>query len=292
VFLLSVGWIILASPGRWATLGLILVAAVSAGAFVMLFLPEPLSPAVRNALAAAGICATLIIAYLAIPGFHSEESESPISLTRSGNDPFTWDIVPNNFCEGFVVNNSLLKSVPRGKKLNAEWAYKKEGATANFMMNLVLQGDTDDAVVLHGLHLIDVHIDDIPAEASEIYPCNLGGGPVDYRVFDVVLDKHPRLIQRPGRDDTGKTADPIKEFPYKISNEEIEYITLRFGTKGRARIGSFRLALDWTSKGRSGTTIIERKFGSSIRVRVGSSTGMGHYERNTENGQWDPPLPG
>ena len=66
--LVSAGWIILGSPGTWLTLLPIVAAAQSVGRLASIFLPQDLTPAQKNFVGAAVGCATLLIAYLAVPG--------------------------------------------------------------------------------------------------------------------------------------------------------------------------------------------------------------------------------
>lgn len=293
LLLLSVGLIVLGDPGRFWLFVSIVIAAASVGGLAWLLLPGGLTPAQKKVVGAAVGCATLLVGYIALPGVRSSEQNNPLSFTRSGDDPISWDFVPQGQCETFVVDNSLLKSLPRGNRLNAKWVYKRNGATTNYIGNVLIQGNSDDVVVLHRLSIIDVHMEEIPAEASMVEPCNQGGGDLDYRVFDVVLDSHPRLIQRPGVSDSGETTEPVRDFPYKVSKSDVEYFSLRFGMQGPPCICSFRLALDWTSRGRSGRTIIERKFGSGIRVLVlDRNRHLERYVRGiTTDDRWDPPLP-
>jgi hypothetical protein len=123
---------------------------------------------------------------------------------------------------------------------------------------------------------------------AAVYPCNPGGGPIESRFYDVIFDKRPRLVPRPGVDITGETAEPVVDFPLKISKSEPEHFTFRI-VPGPACMCSWRLALDWTSGGRSGRTIIDRGY-SSIRSYV-SDKEIPYHERATDSGEWYPPLP-
>jgi hypothetical protein len=314
LILLAIGcllWLFLDRPTSLAgTASLVVVTAILLGAstyFVLKFLPVKIYGPLAALAGVAVTSGTLIATLLTIPG---QPSTNPSSSTSSSttqaqssstspspdeSDPFTWDLnfKAASFCEGFVVRNALLKSLPRGDKLDAEWAYKNGGATANPVGALIIQGKSDDAVVIQNLSIIDVHMEEVPADASEIYPCNPGGDHIASRYYEVVLDEQPRLIQRPGIDVDDNTTEPIKEFPYRISRSEVEYFTLILGQQGPRCICSFRLALDWISGGRSGRTIIGRKFGDSIRTFVpgGDDRGLTEYERTTGTEKWYPPLP-
>jgi hypothetical protein len=155
-----------------------------------------------------------------------------------------------------------------------------------------MQGKSDDAVVIENMYIVSVQMEGVSSDLSYVYPCNPGGGPITSRYFEVVLDKRPRLKQHPGTDGVDKVTEPIKKFPYKVTKDEVEYFYFTLGESGPACICSWKLALDWTSGGRSGRTIIDRKF-SSIRTFVpDQSVEYGWYERGTEDGKWYPPLPG
>jgi hypothetical protein len=123
--LLSVGLLVLGSPGRWLTFGSILIAALSVGGLVKIFLSESLTPAQKNAFGAALGCATLLFGYLAIPGVRSSDSDSPLSLTRTGNDPFSWDLVPNNICEGFCRQQFTAQIVAARKEAECGMGVQK-----------------------------------------------------------------------------------------------------------------------------------------------------------------------
>ncbi len=286
---------------------LVAVAAILTG-FASVVLPTKLRdrsvPFVVIAAGTAGLLATV----LAIPSLRSTQqmpsadtsSESPAgttsptpSTTASEPDPFTWDFNfhADGYCEGFVVKNWLLKSPPKGDKLNAEWAYQNGGATANGVIALTIQGKSDAAVVIENLYVVDVQMEEVSSDFSVVYPCNPGGGPLTSRYFKVVLDKRPRLKQYPGTDIDDQPTEPIKKFPYKVTKDDVERFNLVLGSSGPACICSWRLALDWTSGGRSGRTIIDRKF-SSIRTFVPDpGVKNGYYERTTGTEEWYPPLP-
>jgi hypothetical protein len=103
--LVSAGWIVLGSPGTWLTLILLLAAALSVGSLAAIFLPRDLTPAQKNFVGAAVGCATLLIAYLALPGVRpsgeiqagsgaeTTAQTSPSTSPRpSEGEPFTWDL--------------------------------------------------------------------------------------------------------------------------------------------------------------------------------------------------------
>ena len=211
----------------------------------------------------------------------------PQILRHLTSDPFTWDLAFFGRCEGFDVDNSLLKSLPVRDKLNAEWAYKNGGATDNSVITLTIQGNSDAAVVLKGIHIVDLERSPAPSDISAVYPCEVSGGHLDRRYYELVLDEHPRLTARPGRDVDDTITEPVKDFPFKVSDSDPEYFEFDIAP-GPACLCSWKIALDWTSSGRSGTTIIDRGF-SGIRTVV-TKAEIPYYNLQ-KDGSWEPPLP-
>jgi len=187
----------------------------------------------------------------------SDESTGPASQSSSNSpssdesDPFTWDLAFFGRCEGFDVDNSLLKSLPVRDKLNAEWAYKNGGATDNSVITLTIPGNSDAAVVLKGIHIVDLERSPAPSDISAVYPCEVSGGHLDRRYYELVLDEHPRLTARPGWDVDDTITEPVKDFPFKVSDSDPEYFEFDIAP-GPACLCSWKIALDWTSSGRSG----------------------------------------
>jgi hypothetical protein len=241
--------------------------------------------------------AGLLAAVLAIPRDSSPESSSPTETTGqaspstspppSEGDPFTWDLdLKFGGCEGLIVSNSLLESLPERDELTAEWAYKNGGASANNIVTLTVQGNSEDAVVLKGIHIVDLELAPAPSDVSAIVPCAGGGGHLDRRYYELVLDKPPKLTARPGRSEDDEITEPVKDFPFKVSRSDPEYFEFDIAA-GPSCLCSWKIGLDWTSRGRSGTTIIDRKF-SSIRNVVSDAAVSSHYLQN--DGTWYPPL--
>jgi hypothetical protein len=94
--LVSTGWIVLGSPGTWLTLLLLLAAALSVGSLAAILLPGELTPTQKNFVGAAVGCATLLVAYLALPGIRpsddertkAAEADKPAVIIRADYD---WD---------------------------------------------------------------------------------------------------------------------------------------------------------------------------------------------------------
>jgi hypothetical protein len=301
LLLLAIGlvlWLFVDPPDSFAAKVSIVVAAAFICGVGAVCLPLGL----RNRLGTFGIVAAtsagILAAVLAIPDRSSvspasDESTGPASQSSSNSpssdesDPFTWDLAFFGRCEGFDVDNSLLKSLPVRDKLNAEWAYKNGGATDNSVITLTIQGNSDAAVVLKGIHIVDLERSPAPSDISAVYPCEVSGGHLDRRYYELVLDEHPRLTARPGRDVDDTITEPVKDFPFKVSDSDPEYFEFDIAP-GPACLCSWKIALDWTSRGRSGTTIIDRGF-SGIRTVV-TRAEIPYYNLQ-KDGSWEPPLP-
>jgi hypothetical protein len=251
---------------------------------------------------------TLIVALLAIPPSDEKKtteagttlpgaaSISPsatvtASTSETEPDPLAANLRPGRSygCEGFIVKNSLLKSLPKGKDLNARWIYDHDGASLAGTYVMTIQGKSKDAVIIDGLHVVDLKREAAPRDASVVLPCTPYGGGQEVRYFEVLLQKRPRVIPRPGEepDEKGK-VQPAAKFPFKVSRSDPEYFELL--VSGPPCVCSWTLAVDWTSGDRSGTKIIDRKF-SNIRTNTTyHNWELPFYWRDTD-GTWEPPLP-
>jgi hypothetical protein len=185
--------------------------------------------------------------------------------------------------------------------LNAEWAYKNGGATSNRQAILTVQGRSDDAIVLRDLRLIDVKFDDPPADLSEVIPCDGAFQEIQPPYYQVIMlpgsdgNGGGGLRQIPGLDKDGRTTEPVKQFPFEVTNSHIEYFRLDLGSIGAPCICSWRMALDWTSSKGAGSTIIDHRFGSFRTFAGPGWNGQGkrkvHSYFRDGSGHWDPPLP-
>jgi hypothetical protein len=168
-------WLFVDPPDSFAAKVSIVVAAAFICGVGAVCLPLGL----RNRLGTFGIVAArsagILAAVLAIPdrspvSSGSDGSKGPASQSSSNSPssdesaPFTWDLAFYGRCEGFVVDNSILKSLPARDKLNAEWAYKNGGATDNNIITLTIQGNSDAAVVLKGIHIVDLERSPAPSD--------------------------------------------------------------------------------------------------------------------------------
>jgi hypothetical protein len=304
----SVVSIVFGSPGRWLTLILILAAALSVGGMALLFLPEPLTPAQKNAVGAAAACATFLVGYLAIPGIRPSEPEksttsntgassnsaSPSATASSSPapsevDPFTANLKfgpRESTCEGFIFDKKLLRSISKPKDVNAEWVYENGGATSFGKMILTIQGKSQSAVVIDALRIVDLERHPAPPHAVEVLPCDPEGGLQTVRFFEVDLGKRPKVMPRPSDplppDDK---PQPAAKFPFKVSRSDPEVFEL--WVEGPECLCAWRLAIDWTSGGQSRTTFLDHGFD---KIKTNTTRGLPGYYYDRDEG-WVPPLP-
>jgi hypothetical protein len=103
------------------------------------------------------------------------------------------------------------------------------------------------------------------------------------------LNDPATIVPRPGFDKEGNPQSAIKlpvnvELPnskVKVSNSDLELLI--FEVKGPDCFCEWRLAIDWTSGGRSGTTLVDHGFGK-IRSATKRDTSLPAY--GPEDGEW------
>lgn len=313
VFLASLGWLLFGRPApRPLVLILVAAAALSFAGLVTLFLPTELTPKVKRFVGASVAAATLIVAYLAVPGIVPPTASGPATVgaspasassapstelsptaggeSTSSEAPFTAILQVDLPCESLVIDNSLINQIPNGDEFDAQWAYDRGGSTGNKSGRLTIQGETDDLVILHGIHVVS-YSDQPPTEdASLLQPCDPQGGSQQTRSFSVQLEDQPRIVSQPAFDpdhETGK-IQPASKFPYKVSRTDAEVWDMYFS--GPPCRCSFELEIDWTSRGKSGRLKVARDFGSPFVIHTGSYE-LPFYHRDPNTGVWDPPLP-
>jgi hypothetical protein len=276
----SVVWLVLDWPlPAVLTVALVVLAGASAALISAYYVPDKLDKRLKRALTVGVGCIALIAAVLAIP-----------ALQRPQDEPLTASLGFGAECERFAVPSGLLPSVPTDDGLDAKWVYNHDGATSGSMLSLTVQGKTQDAVILHGLRVVDLKAQDPPSDVADILPCGrVYQQVVPVRYFEVNLSDPPQIRSSPAPEPdpyTGK-IEPATTFPYQVSNTDPEVFVLI--ATGPACFCDWRLALDWTSGGRSGTTIIDHGFGK-VRIDTSSDSERMQYARQ-KDGTWDPPLP-
>jgi hypothetical protein len=291
VFLGCLGWILLKWPLPFGlTAALIVIAAASAAVFSAYFIPNQLDERVKRALTVGATCIGLIAAIVAVPAIQagttgSSPGQPADTPTAAESDPLTATLdFDSPACEDFAIRESLLQSVPQGGALNAKWVYEHGGATRSGA-HLTVQGKSEEAVVLQGLRVVELESNPRPADLVAILPCGPRGGIVVTRYFDVILSSPPQVVARPGEPEPGSTerGEPEVKFPFKVSSTDPEVFDLEI--KGQPCLCAWRLALDWTSVGRSGTVVVDRGF-DKIRTDTSLSEDVPIYNR-LEDGTWE-----
>jgi hypothetical protein len=288
-------------PDSFGVTASVVIAAAAAFGAGALCLPLGVRHRLGTFAIVAGTFAGILAAILAIPERPSlptstetlsrPPSQSPLpSPAPSELDPFTTNIRFGQVlapCEGFAVNEKLLRSMLKPKDVNAEWAYGNGGATRFGKMILTIQGRTGSAVILEAMRIVDFERNPAPVDSVEVIPCFPGGGLQAVRYFEVDLGKHPRVIPRPSDpippDDK---VQPAVKFPFKVSKSDPEVFEM--WVSGPKCVCSWRLAIDWTSEGRSGTTIVDRGF---EKIRINTEQDLTTYFYDSDAREWVPPLP-
>jgi hypothetical protein len=294
-------WLFVRPPYSFAAnASLVLAAAIAFGGGAVC-LPLGLRHRLGTFAIVAGTFAGILAAILAIPNRaslptstetlgRSPSQSPPPSPSPSELEPFTTNIRFGQVlapCEGFAVNEKLLRSMPKPKDVNAEWAYGNGGATRFGKMILTIQGRSGSAVVLEAMRIVDFERNPAPVDSVEVIPCFPGGGLQTVRYFEVDLGKRPKVIPRSSDpippDDK---VQPAVKFPFKVSKSDPEVFEM--WVSGPECLCSWRLAIDWTSEGRSGTTIVDRGF---EKIKINTEQDLTTYFYDSDAGEWVPPLP-
>ena len=305
IFFGSIGWIVLGWPlplRLWIALDLI--AGCSFAALIWLFIKQDLPVRGMRALAGGTGLVLLIAAVMAVPALQDAAGDTAtkgapasqpsgngvpaatpsVSTTPVEDDPLTATLDfndPSWGCENYTIPRSFLPSLPKIDTGYApKWIYEHGGATLGAPL-LIVEGKSQDAVVLKRIRLVDVHRNALPASAIGVLSCGPVGGVLVSRHLELNMDNPAVVKSRRGEVDPDGTRQSAYKFPFKVSNSDPE--TFALGFAGSPCLCDWRLAIDWTSGGRSGTTIVGRSFGS-----VSSDT-LDHRQRKLYylyDGKW------
>ena len=188
-------------------------------------------------------------------------------------------------CENFTIPESLVSSLPKKDTgFDPKWIYEHGGASI-YGFRLTVEGKTDNAVVLNRFRVIDIKRKAAPADAVHIQPCGPAGGAVILRQVDVNLGDPVKVTSVPYEDPITGDEVPAVNFPFKVSNNDPEVFLIE--PTGATCFCEWRLAIDWTSGGRTGTTVVDRGFGPIIsdphhddRPFIYFENGDWHKEKN------------
>ncbi|MFI6946976.1 helix-turn-helix domain-containing protein [Streptomyces sp. NPDC050422] len=157
------------------------------------------------------------------------------------------------------------------------WSAQLGGVDGGKMLiELTLQGASQDAVVLKALHVRVVK-----QEAANNWPAySMGegcGGGIMPKSFNIDLDDS-QPVSRPVAGEDGGKAVPAKNFPYRVSSTDVEVFHVNAHTEDHDV--TWYLELDWSSKGRSGTLRIDDN-GKPFRTAGMRNRPVYEYRRDT-----------
>jgi hypothetical protein len=298
----SIGWILLGWPlpmRLWVAL--VLAAGLSFAGLILLFIPKELPPNVTRALAGGTGVILLIAAVMAVQGADSPSTgdggqTAPQTSGRGvpGSTPAIEESRPSGEsdplittadfdlerCENFTIPESLVPTLPKKyTDFDPKWIYEHGGASI-YGFRLTVEGKTDSAVVLNRFRVIDIKRKAPPADAVQLEPCGPAGGSVILRQVDVNLGDPVKVTSVPYEDPITGDEVPAVNFPFKVSNNDPEVFQIE--PTGATCFCEWRLAIDWTSGGRTGTTVVDRGFGPI----VSDPNHDGRPQIYFENGDW------
>ncbi|WP_406148023.1 helix-turn-helix domain-containing protein [Streptomyces sp. NBC_01012] len=162
------------------------------------------------------------------------------------------------------------------------WAKVLGGVDGGAMkVEISVQGKSDEAVVLNGLHVRVLGRN--AALARSAYSMGEGcGSGITPQSFDIDLDdSRPRTKPVPG-EQAGEVV-PAKDFPYRVSSTDVEVFDLDAHVEGHDV--TWYLELEWSSGGRSGVLRIDD---GGEPFRTSSITARPHYRYRSDTAQWVP----
>jgi len=227
-----------------------------------------------NALWLAGpgvvVAAVMLVLYLTAGPVHPSGSPSPRAVAPLASGPpltvalaYDRNGVDNGrggACEFWTLNRPLstVPAPPNGT-IDETWVHRFGGVDADTTdFKLVVQGTTPTAVQLLGFRVVDVKRGS--ASSGTSISNSDGCGPNPEAGFGIALAHHPPLITPiPGLGGVAKKSP----FPFVVSSTDIQ----QFQIEAHGPYGpdpnpcdcdiKWRLALDWSYRGKLGTTIID-----------------------------------
>lgn len=163
----------------------------------------------------------------------------------------------NKECVAAILPETALASLPADREAyTLDWVYE-QGFGEYFKsqnLNLVLQGLSDDSVVVTGLEVVDFTAAPPPDDAIHLSRCEPVGGDIPSRYFAVDMTSSPPRVTAEG----GDGADAPISFPYEVSGDELERFDLTLFNNARPCTCEWRLAVHWRSAGAEGRLIVDR----------------------------------
>uniref|UniRef100_A0AAU3H1R4 Helix-turn-helix domain-containing protein n=1 Tax=Streptomyces sp. NBC_01401 TaxID=2903854 RepID=A0AAU3H1R4_9ACTN len=162
------------------------------------------------------------------------------------------------------------------------WAKVLGGVDGGAMkVEITVQGKSDEAVVLNGLHVRVLGRNAALARSAYSMGNGCGSG-ITPQSFDIDLDdSRPQSKPVPG-EQAGKPV-PAKDFPFRVSSSDVEVFDLDAHVEGHDV--TWYLELEWSSGGRSGTLRIDD---GGEPFRTSSLTARPSYQYRSDTAQWVP----
>ncbi|HLX50203.1 MAG TPA: hypothetical protein VKS82_17900 [Streptosporangiaceae bacterium] len=213
--------------------------------------------------------AVVLVLYLTI-GHPARASGSPspgTATSRTGQPPLTIALaydqhdVDNGMgsCMNWLFDRPLHAIPVPDSPPDETWARRYGGVdvgVTNFKLDV--QGVTTTAVQLLDFRVVDVERGSVPAGTDVI--SSDGCGPAPEAGFEIFLGRNPPLITPVAGLDNG-AAKKIP-FPFRVSSTDIQQFQVQAldTLQGPNPCGcdiKWRLALDWSYEGKTGTTVID-----------------------------------
>lgn len=216
----------------------------------------------------AGVVAVVVFVLYMITGRAAQASGSPApgaAVPHAGQSPLTVTLaydkndVDNGApdCVNWIFRRPLSDiPVPSDGMLNETWAHRFGGVDSESTdFKLVVQGVTTSAVQLIDFRVIDLERG--PAIRGTDVISTSGCGPSPEAGFEIALGPKPPVITPvPGLDSGAAKKIP---FPFVVSSTDIQQFQIAAGPQAKP-CGCdirWRLALDWSYEGKTGTTVID-----------------------------------
>ncbi|MEU1466627.1 helix-turn-helix transcriptional regulator [Streptomyces sp. NPDC005761] len=201
----------------------------------------------------------------------------PVTATLSA---YNWDWP----CSQYFLLDRDPKGMPpvpdAADRARRNWAAQLGGVDAGKMLiELTLQGASQQAVVLKGLHVRVVK-----QEAATDWPAySMGegcGSGIVPQTFDIDLDDGQPVSRPVAGEDAGK-AVPAKNFPYRVSSTDVEVFHLDAHTEDHDV--TWYLELEWSSGDRSGMVRIDD---NGKPFRTAGMRNRPVYEYRSDTAEW------
>ncbi|MFD4692538.1 helix-turn-helix domain-containing protein [Streptomyces sp. NPDC058463] len=238
---------------------------------------RPASPSAGGS-ATAGPSASASPGSPARQGGGADDRGTPVSAVISS---YNWE----SPCGQYYLLDREPGTVPKPPppQDTRNWARALGGVDGgDMMLELTLQGASQEAVVLKGLHVRVVGRE--PALAWTAYSMGEGcGSGITPQSFDIDLDESlPRSHPVAGQDGGGVV--PAKDFPYRVSSTDVEVFHLDAHVEGHDV--TWYLELEWSSGRRSGSLRIDD---NGKPFRTSSIQGRPEYRYRADTAQWVEP---